>query len=74
MRIGVKYCGGCNPRYDRVALLERLQREQPEDTFEGAIPGVRYDQPLVVCGCSAQLAELTGLAGREICRLWQDHP
>lgn len=74
MRIGVKYCGGCNPRYDRVALVERIRRERQEDTFEGAIPGVCYDQLLVVCGCSAQCADLTGLGGREIRRLWQDQP
>jgi len=74
VRIGVKYCGGCNPRYDRVALVERIQREQPEDTFEWAIPGVYYDQLLVVCGCSVQYADLTGLTGRKVRRLWQDHP
>ena len=74
MRIGVKYCGGCNPRYDRVALVERIRRERQEDTFEGAIPGVCYDQLLVVCGCSAQCADRTGLEGREIRRLWQDQP
>lgn len=74
MRIGVKYCGGCNPRYDRVALVERIRRERQEDTFEGAIPEVCYDQLLVVCGCSAQCADLTGLEGREIHRLWQDQP
>ena len=25
MRIGIKYCGGCNPRYDRVAAVKELQ-------------------------------------------------
>ena len=69
MRIGVKYCGGCNPRYDRVALVERIQRGQPEDIFEGAIPGVCYDQLLVVCGCSAQCAGREDLDG-EVLVLW----
>ena len=23
-QIGVRYCGGCNPRYDRVALVKRI--------------------------------------------------
>ncbi len=24
MKIGIKYCGGCNPRYDRKAVVKRL--------------------------------------------------
>lgn len=74
MRIGVKYCGGCNPRYDRVALVDRIKEQHREDTFEWAVPGVCYDQLLVVCGCSAQCADVAGLTGREVRTLWQDTP
>ena len=24
-RIGVKYCGGCNPTYERVEMIEKVQ-------------------------------------------------
>jgi hypothetical protein len=24
-KIGLKYCGGCNPRYDRVAMMDRIR-------------------------------------------------
>ncbi|MGB9630196.1 MAG: hypothetical protein ACPL6D_16190, partial [Thermodesulfobacteriota bacterium] len=24
-RIGIKYCGGCNPTYERVEMVEKLQ-------------------------------------------------
>ena len=24
-RIGIKYCGGCNPGYERVEMIERVQ-------------------------------------------------
>ena len=24
-KIGVKYCGGCNPGYERVEMIERIQ-------------------------------------------------
>lgn len=27
MKVGIKYCGGCNPRYDRVAAVNQLKRE-----------------------------------------------
>lgn len=66
MRVGVKYCGGCNPRYDRVALVHRLMEEQPQDYFEPAVPGEMYDLLLVICGCQAQCADIQGLLGRTI--------
>jgi hypothetical protein len=31
-RIGVKYCGGCNPNYERVELVQRVQ-SQTGDRF-----------------------------------------
>ena len=31
-QIGVRYCGGCNPRYDRVALVTDIRGGQ---TFDG---------------------------------------
>ena len=30
MKVGIKYCGGCNPRYDRAAFVERLLSDHPE--------------------------------------------
>ena len=66
MRVGVKYCGGCNPRYDRVELVRCLMEERPEDCFEMARPGVEYDQLLVVCGCQVQCADIQDLMGRTV--------
>ena len=34
--IGLRYCGGCNSRYDRVALVKRLESFFPEATFVSA--------------------------------------
>ena len=39
MRIGIKYCGGCNPRYDRVAAVKELQQRHPEWKIEPAGEG-----------------------------------
>lgn len=65
MRVGIKYCGGCNPRYDRVAFVDRLRAQYPEADFRYAQPGEDYDQLLVVCGCTAQCPDISGLrAGR----------
>ena len=37
-QIGVRYCGGCNPRYDRVALVKRIGGLFPEAEFPPAVP------------------------------------
>lgn len=52
MRIGIKYCGGCNPRYDRVAAVKELQQRYPEWKIEPAGEGGQ-EYILVVCGCTA---------------------
>lgn len=33
MKIGIKYCGGCNPRYQREAEVEKLKKKLPDCTF-----------------------------------------
>lgn len=54
-RIAVYYCGGCNPRYDRVRAVSGLRERFPRLTFtlpdEGAPDGC-----LAVCGCTAGCA------------------
>ena len=36
MLIGVKYCGGCNPVYNRGRQVKRLQEQFPEHDFQFA--------------------------------------
>lgn len=53
--IAVKYCGGCNPFYDRAALVRRLCSllgRPPVYTAEGA------DACICVSGCGRACAEL----------------
>ena len=50
-RVGIKYCGGCNPTYERVERVQRL-----EAAVGSRISLLRHDEPqldaiLVVCGC-----------------------
>lgn len=62
MTVAVKYCGGCNPRYERVELVGRLCAEFPD------VQIVRPEEPAdiaaVICGCPAACASHTGLAAR----------
>ena len=52
-RVRIHYCGGCNPRYDRTALVKHLAADFPALTFtyDGDA-----DLTLAVCGCSVACA------------------
>lgn len=50
-KIAVKYCGGCDPTYDRVELVQRIKREAG-DRIEWVTPEAQgYEAVLLVCGC-----------------------
>ena len=61
-QIGVRYCGGCNPRYDRVSLVKRLQAALPDLEFVPAEDGVPYAAALIANGCTNRCTTVSGLA------------
>ena len=55
-KIGIKYCGGCNPTYERVEIVERV-RSRLKDRFLF----LRYDQQdldvlVLINGCPRSCA------------------
>ena len=69
VKMGLRYCGGCNPRYDRVALVKQLQQSLPGIRFELADADADHAAVLLVCGCSAQcvgISDLTLPADRKV--------
>ena len=65
MKIGIKYCGGCNPYHNRRQFVKNLEKEKGIET-EIAKPGILYDELYVVCGCQVCCANISGLEGRHI--------
>lgn len=65
MKIGIKYCGGCNPGYDRKKLVEKLKSDFKEATFENARENIFYDVVAVINGCSRACSEHGPLKGVE---------
>ncbi len=66
LRVGVKYCGGCNPEYDRVSLVEQIKGR-----LEGKVcfvpPGSEgVDIILAVHGCGTACADLSDFRGTQI--------
>lgn len=66
LRVGLKYCGGCNPRYDRVALAEDIKARLGRE-LEWASPGEGdLDFVLAIEGCLTACADLSPFEGLEI--------
>jgi len=66
MRVGLKYCGGCNPEYDRVALVRHI-----EESLQGRVKFISPESEgveliLAVEGCSTACADLNAFQGMEI--------
>lgn len=62
----MKYCGGCSPRYDRVAAVEHIRRNLPNDAMLTAWDDAETDIILVVTGCETACADRSALEGRTV--------
>jgi hypothetical protein len=78
MLVGVKYCGGCNPTYDRGAAFREVRRALSEGDgqagpirFVFAADGGSYDVLLVVNGCSNRCADISEFFYKELIYMWK---
>ena len=60
MKIGIKYCGGCNSRYDRTKEVEKLKKQFPQHEFTYQVDTAICDICLLVCGCMTACASPEG--------------
>lgn len=51
MKCGVRFCGGCNPRFERGAVYRDMQKEISNIEFDYAAEDEIYDILLVIGGC-----------------------
>ena len=62
--VALRYCGGCNPRYDRGGLVRQLTKRFSNLQF---VPFSDSEQRLlavlVICGCTAACAGQRDLPG-----------
>lgn len=72
MLVGVKFCGGCNPRYDRGAYFARVKAENPLCGFEIAEEEKQYDVLLVIGGCPSCCASCEQYHFERIVRVWEE--
>ncbi len=58
MICGVKYCGGCNPRFNRTNFFNKIKKQCPEIEFQYVKPEGVYDHLVVINGCLSKCASL----------------
>ncbi|MEG0774886.1 hypothetical protein [Clostridium sp.] len=57
MNFGIKYCGGCNPQYDRVEIATKIKSyTNNEHIVEIVKEGNVYDILIILCGCHCACA------------------
>ena len=66
LKIGLKYCGGCNPEYDRVELVTRMEQRLREKATFVSPDSQNVDIILAVQGCSTACADLSPFDGLEV--------
>jgi len=60
MIAGVKFCGGCNPKYDRKSLYDNLKNENKNIKYlpvSSNTNSFEYDFIIVFCGCAVGCAD-----------------
>jgi hypothetical protein len=66
LKVRVKYCGGCNPNYDRVALVGAIEARLSGKASFIATDSNGIAMVLAVVGCSTACADLTPFRGLEV--------
>jgi hypothetical protein len=63
LRIGIKYCGGCNPLYDRVVAVKKLEQKLKGKAVFVSPDSKEVDLILAVQGCDRACADLSPFEG-----------
>ena len=52
MRVALKYCGGCDPAYERVDYFESIKQAAGDDIQWVRPDSGGYKALLLICGCA----------------------
>jgi hypothetical protein len=66
IRIAIKYCGGCNPAYDRVEAVAGMLARLADVVAVVPLDDERADVLVAVEGCRTACADLSGFKGKKI--------
>lgn len=64
MILRVKYCGGCNPRFDRKSIVTKIENEFKDIKIIYSDGNEEADLLVVICGCTAQCADYKSIKSK----------
>ena len=72
MILGLKYCGGCSARFDRVELAQTIKNR-----LDSLVEWTAYDNPmaeavLVIAGCESACVDLEPFEGKKIYLIFRE--
>lgn len=56
-KIALKYCGGCDPDFDRVQYFEEIRTAAGDSVEWVTLDDRNFETILVICGCDTACAE-----------------
>jgi hypothetical protein len=68
-RVRLKFCGGCNPGYDRVALAEQIKSMAANDDGITLCNDDDPDLVIAICGCPTACANVSGFGGAQVVKV-----
>jgi len=74
MRFGVKYCGGCNPRYNRSEIVEKLKKDFPDAVITSTT--IEHDYSIIIAGCNVACVhhdQVHGVKGKILVKSEKDY-
>ncbi|MDR1781738.1 MAG: hypothetical protein LBR40_01930 [Bacilli bacterium] len=73
MLVGVKYCGGCQSTYDRVAAYKKIENALDVDIeIVSDNENKIYDLLIVICGCRVRCPDIDKYQFKDFIYIYQE--
>ena len=64
MKVSIKFCGGCNPRIDRVGIAAKIKNHFAPDRVEVVYNSLEADIIVYISGCPSSCASRQAASGK----------
>lgn len=73
MKIGIKFCGGCQSKYDRGDVFENIKNKVKSASFEYVEKYGFYDILVVISGCQIKCADINDYTAKETIHIYNEN-
>ena len=64
MKVSIKFCGGCNPRIDRIGVAAKIKNHFASERVEVVYNSLEADIIVYISGCQASCASRQAAGGK----------